>query len=238
MNPAQAARIAFIAHTACGQMRADGKTPYFVHPKRVAELTTLFSRECEFSVPDAEVFDTFCGVTIRRNPYKDREVAAYLHDVLEDTQLRRGDLIDLGISFPQLDIVERLTKPDNGPAPASYYQGIAANDDALVVKCADRCANLDDAFTELVGPGSEMTPRRWAKYVDKTYTDVLPMYKTTPGLRYQLEWRLQRIELALPDALARRQAYVDAQRAKADPPQTVYGGIGPSMTPTYNRKGA
>jgi hypothetical protein len=187
----------------------------------------MFSRECELRVQSQEVLDK----GLRYNPLEDRIVAAYLHDVLEDTKLSREDLIWLGCTYRQLDIVERLTKPDDGPAPKSYYQGISESDDALVVKCADRCANLDDAFAGLLVDAAVMTPRRWANYVDKTYTDVLPMYpvRILPGLRYQLEWRLQRIELALPDALARRQAYVNEQRRKAglsvptDSPQGMLG---------------
>jgi hypothetical protein len=143
----------------------------------------------------------------------DRQTAAYLHDVLEDTKLTRDDLINLGVTYRQLGIIERLTKPDNGPAPASYYQGIAESDDALVVKCADRCANIDDAFKDLIVDAPK-EPRRWSRYLEKTYSDVLPMYAALPALRYQLEWRLNRVELALPDALRRRAAVVNRERGK------------------------
>jgi hypothetical protein len=198
MTTYDAERIAYTTHGACGQTRANGTTPYITHPRKIALYTQEFS---EYG--DLKAFD---GPD--RN---DRIVAAFLHDVLEDTKLTRSDLLFLGISYKQLDIVERLTKPDAGPAPRSYYQRIAENDDALVVKCADRCANLDDALAELeVEEPTE--PRRWGRYVEKTYRDVLPMYKTLPYLRQQLVTRLEAIEAALPASLGRRAAVVARER--------------------------
>jgi len=200
MKVHEAEIAAYTAHGACGQTRADGKTPYIAHPRKVALYTSLFSEHGDLY---ARGFDR-----------DDRIVAAFLHDVLEDTKLTRADLLWLGISHKQLDIVERLTKPDAGPAPLSYYQRIAENDDALVVKCADRCANLDDALAELqVDEPTE--PRRWGRYVEKTYKDVLPMYITMPYMRKQLQDRLDAIEAALPGALERRAAVVAREREAA-----------------------
>ena len=197
----EAERVAFIAHTACGQYRADGVTRYIEHPRKVADYVSSYNAkrgELSASVES--------GV--------DRMVAAYLHDVLEDTKLTREDLLRLGITYRQLDIVERLTKPDLGPSPASYYQAIAENDDALVVKCFDRCANLEDALAELLVT-EPSTPRRWANYVEKTYRDVLPMYASLPILRSHLTTRLAAIEAALPGALERRAVVVERERAAA-----------------------
>ena len=195
MKPDVAHRIAFIAHTACGQYRADGVTPYIEHPERVAALT----REFHDHLP---------------GHYEAREVAAYLHDVLEDTQLTRKHLIALGISSYELDIVERLTKEKpNEPATDEYYQHIAESNDALVVKCADRCANLEDALAELHAEVPR-EPRRWSRYVEKTIANVLPLYASLPELRAELQKRLDRIAEALPAALERRTAYIEQARAK------------------------
>lgn len=194
MKPDEAKRLAFIAHTACGQFRADGVTPYIAHPVRVAKLT--------------QQFDSFAP----GGPLVDRLVAAYLHDVIEDTHLTRDHLVELGVSYAQIDIIERLTKAKpNDPATPDYYQGIAESVDALVVKCADRCANLEDALAELQ-PEEPKEPRRWGRYVDKTVTDVLPMYVTFPSLLRELQSRLDAISEALPDALARRSAYVERKK--------------------------
>ena len=187
MTPDEAHRIAFIAHTACGQYRADGVTPYYKHPERVAALT----REFHDYLPGHG---------------DDREVAAFLHDVLEDTNLTREHLLGLGITDRQLDIVERLTKErPNDPGTAEYYQRISESDDALVVKCADRCANLEDALVELQAK-VPTRPRRWERYVEKTITSVLPLYAALPELRAELEKRVARIEAALPASLDRHAA--------------------------------
>ena len=136
----------------------------------------------------------------------DREVAAFLHDVLEDTKLTRAHLLALGITDRQLDIVERLTKErPNDPGTAEYYQRIAESNDALVVKCADRCANLEDALAELHAE-VPTRPRRWERYVEKTVTSVLPMYAMLPELRAELEKRVARVEEALPAAFDRHAA--------------------------------
>jgi (p)ppGpp synthase/HD superfamily hydrolase len=194
MTPEQAHRIAFVAHTACGQTRADGKTPYIVHPERVAALTRDFS-----------------GCLPARR--EDREVAAYLHDVLEDTRLTRDHLLRLGVTPHQLDIIERLTKEKpNEPATDEYYQRISESEDALVVKCADRCANLEDVLGELNREFPKET-RRWQRYIEKTVRRVLPMYEGMPGLSAELERRLGLIAKALPASLERRAIAITRKRA-------------------------
>jgi (p)ppGpp synthase/HD superfamily hydrolase len=195
MTPDEANRVAFVAHTACGQTRADGKTPYIVHPRRVAALTRDFGNYLPAHSDD-------------------REVAAYLHDVLEDTNLTRDDLLGLGITYYQLDIVERLTKEKpNEPATDEYYQRISESEDALVVKCADRCANLEDALAELlVEPPKE--PHRWQRYAEKTVTRVLPMYAALPDLRAELQKRVDLIAEALPGSLQRRTSFINKKRAE------------------------
>jgi (p)ppGpp synthase/HD superfamily hydrolase len=166
--------IARVAHGAIGQKRADHVTPYFTHPVRVAELTRIWC----------------AGL-----PYADQAVAAaYLHDVLEDTKLARDDLIQAGISNDVVGIVERLTKDASAPASSEYYRGIAESEVALLVKCADRCANLEDALREVLS-NRELT--RWATYAQKTRTDLLPMYASMPKLQEHLEDRLRLIEEAL-----------------------------------------
>ncbi len=195
MTPDLAHRIAFIAHAACGQTRADGVTPYIRHPERVALLTQEFNQY----LPGHR---------------DDREVAAFLHDILEDTNLTRDHLLELGITDYQLDIVERLTKKKpNEPATEEYYRRIAESNDALVVKCADRCANLEDATLEL-NAKVPRAPRRWGRYAQKTVAGVLPLYAKLPELRAELEKRLELLEKALPAALERRGAYAERGRAK------------------------
>lgn len=197
MNPFEAKKIAFIAHTACGQFRADGETPYIVHPIRVAELTERFFHT---DVPKYESLN-------------DLLVCAYLHDVVEDTKLSFDDLKWLGANDYQLDLIERLTKraPDK-PAPPEYYERIAQSPGALIVKCADRCANLEDAL-QAVEETSEV--QRWANYMSKSARDMVPMYRYSPRLQAELQQRLDAIARALPAAIARRFAIVERERAAA-----------------------
>lgn len=169
--------IAAVAHGACGQKRADKVTPYISHPDRVADLTAQFYLSEKGTVPETAI------------------AAAWLHDVLEDTKLTREDLISFGVDFETLDIVDRLTKKNgNQPATPEYYQGIADSEMALFVKCADRCSNLEYALSEVKRTSNL---KRWKRYVEKTYSDVLPMYITMPYLRGQIVERLEEIKKAL-----------------------------------------
>jgi (p)ppGpp synthase/HD superfamily hydrolase len=186
MTIGDAITICRVAHSACGQFRADNRTPYYVHPFRVAELAKTFS-----SFPECEARH-FVDL-------ENRIVAAYLHDVLEDTKLAANDLRALGISGKQLDIVERLTKPVDGDL-ASYYRGISESVDALVVKCSDRAANLEDALPAIE---TGLDPYRFKRYAEKSRVDLLPLYDRFPELRRELLTRLERLEAALPAAIER-----------------------------------
>jgi (p)ppGpp synthase/HD superfamily hydrolase len=173
--------VAFVAHTARGQKRADGVTPYITHPRRVGELALDFGHR------------GLANTILNNRVLID---AALLHDVLEDTKLTRDDLLEIGVERDTLDVVERLTKKNgNEPATPDYYQGISESLEALVVKCADRCANLEDALAEVKATRGL---KRWRRYVEKTTTDVLPMYVTLPRLRAEIETRLALITDALP----------------------------------------
>jgi hypothetical protein len=62
------------------------------------------------------------------------------------------------------------------------------------VKCADRCANLEDAHTDLVnGVGFDFA----TKYVAKTKRDVLPLFEAWPHFAAELRTRISKIEALL-----------------------------------------
>lgn len=110
--------IATQAHD--GQFRRDGVTPYIKHPAAVASRA-----------PKAPA----------------SQAAAWLHDVLEDTELSRDDLIAQGIPEDVVVAVEALTKQDD----LSYeenLQRVAANELARGVKIADMLSNLADSPTK------------------------------------------------------------------------------------------
>jgi (p)ppGpp synthase/HD superfamily hydrolase len=151
--------IATAAHGARGMKRADGVTPYITHPARVVELLQQWDDQ-------AFMYDT-------KDEYKVLS-AAWLHDVIEDTRLDFIDLINLGVDHQTMTLVDLLTKEnDNSQAESkAYFKRIAEDHLATVIKTADRCANLEDAFSEVrLGNGL----RRWKRYVDRTSTDMLPI---------------------------------------------------------------
>lgn len=124
-----AAAQAFAEARHAGQTRRDGRTPYVVHPLRVARLV----RECGVGDPDLEC-------------------AALLHDVVEDT-LRPGE-DDAGLLW-EIDgrfgprvarLVGELTKAPAGVESRREYDWSFARKSpgACLVKLADRLDNLRD----------------------------------------------------------------------------------------------
>lgn len=105
--------IATIAHR--GQVDK-GDAPYIDHPRRVAGLIPA-ATETEIA-------------------------AAWLHDVLEDTDITREDLNAAGVSWPVINIVETLTRTKEVPAE-DYYAAIAGHYHARRVKRADIADNLN-----------------------------------------------------------------------------------------------
>ena len=172
--------VAVVAHGAIGQRRADHVTPYIDHPRRAATLI-------------AEWNDN--GVTDLDGDALDRCIAAaLLHDVLEDTKLPRSELVR---QFPEdrklLALVERMTEPPGNPDAPEYYQNIGRDPEAIVVKCADRCANLEDVIKD-VQHGDSID--RWRRYITKTRRDVLPILRDK-SLESELIRRVEEIEAVL-----------------------------------------
>lgn len=114
-------RAEAIAHRAhAGQTDKSG-LDYIGHPRRVAERAAL--------IAPADLH-TECIA------------AAWLHDVVEDTDVTLENLRAEG--FPQLvlDAVDRLTKKPN-VARSDYFAAIRAHSVARVVKTADLIDNTD-----------------------------------------------------------------------------------------------
>ena len=103
-----------------GQFRRDGKTPYVSHPAAVAE---------RLGNEAAEVV-----------------MAAWLHDVLEDTDTTVEELRDRGIPGVVLDAVVTLTKDESDYE--SYLRRVRRNEIACKVKVADMLHNLSDNPTK------------------------------------------------------------------------------------------
>lgn len=100
-----------------GQVDKAGE-PYIEHPRGVARLTALF------------------GGTLHQ------QLAALLHDVVEDTDCTLDDLRELGTPEPVVVLVDALSKrPDE--SRDDYLARVVANPDAILVKRADLASNSD-----------------------------------------------------------------------------------------------
>lgn len=92
-----------------------------------------------------------------------RETAvAWLHDVLEDTQVTENELRAAGIGDDVIDAVKLLSKDDTEADLSDYYARIRVNPLALAVKSADIADNTDPARTAQLP--EETRERLAAKY--------------------------------------------------------------------------
>lgn len=172
--------IAAVAHAAIGQRRADRITPYIDHPRRAATLILQWQADGVIRLEEAALQ---CCVA-----------CALLHDVLEDTKLPRSELrAQIGGERRLFQLVEILTELPGDPDAPEYYRRIGRDRDAVVVKCADRCANLDDVIAD-VRRGVSLD--RWRRYIHKTQRDVLPILRD-PKLERELMRRIEEIEEVL-----------------------------------------
>jgi (p)ppGpp synthase/HD superfamily hydrolase len=172
--------VAAVAHGAIGQLRADRVTPYIDHPRLAATLILRWNRDGVVSLDDDVLERCVAG--------------ALLHDVLEDTKLARSEL---RAQFPDqrklLALVERMTEPPGDPDAPEYYRRIGEDREAIIVKCADRCANLEDVVKDVRrGEGID----RWRRYIVKTQRDVLPILQDA-ALERELLRRIEEIEALL-----------------------------------------
>jgi (p)ppGpp synthase/HD superfamily hydrolase len=175
--------VAAIAHAAIGQQRADHVTPYIDHPRRAATLILEWNETGVIALDGAALERCTAG--------------ALLHDVLEDTRLPRSELKRQFEGDRKLiALVERMTELPGDPDAPAYYRNIGRDREAVIVKCADRCANLEDVIKD-VRRGESID--RWRRYVQKTRRDVLPLLRDK-SLEREIEKRIEEIEEALRTA--------------------------------------
>lgn len=108
-----------------GQTRWDGKTPYIEHPRAVAKRV----KQITFGHPEA--FKINC------------QIVAWLHDVVEDTNITIGNLLDEGFSIKVVNAIDAITKREDEQYD-EYLIRVAENRMAAVVKVADIQHNLSN----------------------------------------------------------------------------------------------
>lgn len=120
-------RAEVVAHRVhVGQLRKDGKTPYIMHPAQIA------------------------GMVAKHGGSQDMIDAAWLHDTQEEGG-KPEDLV--GFSDHTKLLVNQLTKQP-GQDKTEYMKSLKnAHPDAVVIKTADRIANLQD--------GEHVMPPGW-----------------------------------------------------------------------------
>ncbi len=128
-----AARIATEAHE--GQTRWDRETPYITHPAAVARAL------------------------IEGGYGEDWVAVAWLHDVLEDTNLSSADLLNKGVSHDLVHSVMLLTKK-RGQSYLDYILLLSYDNVARDVKMADIRHNMSD-----LRPGSMYQKYELALYI-------------------------------------------------------------------------
>lgn len=124
-----AKRIATKAHE--GKARKDGTTPYITHPAAVAAWLKA----------NGETSDKILA-------------AAWIHDVIEDTNETAESLRIAGIDEDVITAVLVLTNKRDGTSNGAYIRGVKANAIARRVKVADMISNL----------ASEPTQRQITRY--------------------------------------------------------------------------
>ena len=114
----------------------------------------------------------------------DAQVAAALHDVIEDTPTTYGDLERERFSARAIFLVRLLSKwwPEGTPPDLvaiykrAYYAAIQTDPEAVQLKLLDRARNLEDMLKVV------NTKRRWAeKYYRKTVSEIGPLTLFNPN---------------------------------------------------------
>ena len=88
--------------------------------------------------------------------------AAWLHDVLEDTDITAGDLKLAGVLPEVIEVVELLTRREGSGDGDNYYRRIAENPAARAVKLADIAHNTEPSRVAQLSP--ETAERLRGKY--------------------------------------------------------------------------
>lgn len=107
--------LAFATQKHAGQVRMGGM-PYIVHPVAVADIVNRWGYGADYVV------------------------AAFFHDLLEDTDATEDEILQVG-GPAVLAAVKALTKQP-GYVMADYVAGVRESEVARVVKAADRLHNL------------------------------------------------------------------------------------------------
>lgn len=154
-------------------MRKDGTTPYFYHPVTVTNYLRPFER---LMIAPETAF-----------------AAALLHDVVEDCNPSIND-VEKEFGKEIADCVFLLSK-ETGYVNGYYYDRMAKNPVASIVKGADRIHNIQS----MVGV---FTEEKQKSYIEETREYTLPMIKEARTLFPEQEGIYENIKLVLNSQIA------------------------------------
>ncbi|MBI4022900.1 bifunctional (p)ppGpp synthetase/guanosine-3',5'-bis(diphosphate) 3'-pyrophosphohydrolase [Candidatus Berkelbacteria bacterium] len=175
------------------QSRSGGRIPYWHHCAGVAELLAwAFERSGEIPEPVA---------------YEDFHLAALGHDLYEDTEVTRAEIID---AFgPRVDeLIEALTNRQGDDHQAAYHRQIATGpEEARLIKLCDLIDNTLSVAEALPELGQDWVKNTFLPIVSGMQTVVLAAtYPTFPVTGRVLGELLAYVSTRLDHALQRDDA--------------------------------
>lgn len=135
------------------------------------ELARDVARECHKGQTDKAGIDYFEGhisFVASRCPEGKAKIVAYLHDILEDTDMQPGILLNMGFGQECVDAIKLLTKRSKTPY-MEYIHKLKQNPIAKEVKKADLAHNMD--LSRIKEP-TDKDIRRTLKYA-QAYSELL-----------------------------------------------------------------
>lgn len=117
-------------------------------------------------------------------------IVAILHDILEDTNVTREELLD---TFKEdiVDSIELLTKQE-GMTLDCYYENIHLNPTASIVKIADRCHNVSTMYF--------FNEQKTRMYIEETEKYIIPLcsfvsnnYPELSNYAYYMKYHIESI---------------------------------------------
>ncbi len=137
---------------------------------------------------------------------EDQQIAALLHDVLEDTQVTEADLRAQGVSEATMRILLLMTKQE-GQDASLYLQRIADYGAARQVKLADIASNTDPVRLDRLDPERRRTLlTKYIGYLDALGADAGHLHDllaAVPATETDQE-RQERLDRVLDERMAAR----------------------------------
>lgn len=102
------------------------------------------------------------------NPTEDEQLAALLHDVVEDTPYSLSDLRQMGYSANTVRMVDLLTRKPGSGTYIEWIESLAAsgNKGAIKIKIADNEDNSDPKRIAQIPPEQQGIAKRYARSLE------------------------------------------------------------------------